>query len=128
MMQAAIRTDVPTSETKGTMLCPGPITLACRHTPAKYSIPVPAGVQIPLPHLPKKIYCVSRDFSQKKIAGTDMETGKGIIIQVVLQDLSVPGEKKSLPAPPRSPPGLCPHCLESPALQPAPGSPAMLPA
>ena len=62
-MWAAPLTDVPISETKRTTLCPGPPTLACRHSPAKYSVPVPAGIHIPLSHLPKIIYCVSRDFS-----------------------------------------------------------------
>ena len=71
MMQAAARADVPISETECTTLCPGSITLACRHILAKYSIPVPAGVQIPLPQLPKKMYCVSRDFPPEKIAATE---------------------------------------------------------
>lgn len=88
MMQAAPRADVPISESERTTLRPGTTTPACRHTPAEYSIPVPAGIQIPLLRLPKKIYCVYRDiFPKKKIAGTVTGTGNGIIIQVVLQEL-----------------------------------------
>lgn len=87
MMQAAALAHVPISKTMCLTLCPGPITLASKHTPAKYSSPGPAGVQKPPPQLPKKIYCVPRDFSLKKIARTDTGTGKGITFQVVLQDL-----------------------------------------
>lgn len=69
----------------------GPVSEQTHHTSPRthhpWLRPVPAGDQIALPQIPKKIYCVSREFSPEEIAGTDMATGKGIIIWSMLQDL-----------------------------------------
>lgn len=37
MVQAATCTEIPISEAQHTASSPGPVTLACRHTPSKYS-------------------------------------------------------------------------------------------